>query len=116
MKIQGMFFLIFLFSGLTTVAQQNPGNTPAEILSNKIADKMKDSLALTMQQRSSIFDININISEWKGYARQQYKDSGNIGYYLQREENKRDSLYRNVLTEEQFLLYKQKKRNLISNN
>ena len=85
-------------------------------LSTQIAQKMQDSLYLSSEQRDSIYAINNRLQSQKMQARMQYAGADSIQYHLQRIENTRDSLYKPVLGAEKYLLYKQKKRNLISAN
>jgi hypothetical protein len=91
-------------------------NTAAEQLAENIARKMKDSLSLTEQEKNHVYGINLLLSNQKTAVRQQYSAPDSLRYHLQRVENSRDSLYREILNEEKFLLYRQKKRNLINNN
>lgn len=90
--------------------------TTAESIAAKIAQKMKDSLSLSETQKSQLYSINMEITTQKAAMRQQYAGSDLLAVKIQQEENKRDSLYRPVLTEQQYLLYRQKKRYLINNN
>ena len=114
MRLPIIFALIFI-TGYSAVAQDNP-NPLAENLAKKIADKMKDSLALTEQQRNSIFDINMQIHNQKMEKRKQYANDPLLGNQLQKVENTRDSLYRAVLPEDKFILYKKKRTNIVNNN
>lgn len=88
----------------------------AEQVAQKIARKMKDSLQLTDQQKDQLYVINMELHNRKTVARQQHSTADALRNSLQRIENERDSLYKPVLTNDQFLLYRQKKRYLISNN
>lgn len=81
----------------------------------KIADRMRDSLALNASQRESLYTINMQLAAQKDAARQASTDRQIVGRQLQRIENTRDSLFRPVLGEEKYLLYKQKKKSLINN-
>lgn len=92
-------------------AQTDPG---AEIAA-RIADRMKDSLQLSNIQRDSVYTINLQLHTQKMTARQQHTEPEALRQAIQQVENIRDSLYRPVLGEEKYLLYKQKKINLISN-
>jgi hypothetical protein len=89
---------------------------PAVRVANKIADKMKDSLGLSQEQRQQVFAINIRLFNYKAEARKRYQNRDSVEIAMQHIENRRDSLYRSLLTEHQLNLYKQKKRVLISNN
>jgi hypothetical protein len=104
--------LVLIFLGLCVTAQ-----TPYEQLASKISQKMKDSLLLTEVQRQSIYQINLELHNQKSSVWQQYNGSDSLlRLNLQLIENKRDSLYMPVLTEEQQVLYKQKKKSLVNNN
>lgn len=107
--ITTLFFVFVLYAakGQTSTAEQ---------IADRIAQRMKDSLSLTNQQKDSIYSINMKISDWKSSARQQYNANDSLRFYLQVIENRRDSLYKAVLDEPNYLLYKQKKRNLVNNN
>lgn len=93
----------------------NAQTGPAAELAAKIADRMKDTLLLTTVQRDSVYQINLSLHEQKMAVRSQQSDSETMRQRFQEIENTRDGRYRTVLGEEKFLLYKQKKRNLISN-
>lgn len=77
---------------------------------------MKDSLLLSDKQKDSIYSLNIRLNNEKAQLRSQYADMDSLQYHTQRVEASRDSLYRTVLDEEKYRLYKTKKRNLITNN
>jgi len=87
-----------------------------EEISNKIAQRMKDSLGLTTDQKSQVYNVNIQLHSQKMLARQQNENVDSLTVRFQRIENTRDSLYRPILTTEQFLLYVDKKKNLVNNN
>jgi hypothetical protein len=89
---------------------------PPHQLASKIAQKMKDSLNLSGAQKEAVKNINLNLSEQKMQARGTSKDRMIVGKSLQTIENKRDSLYKTILTPEQNALYHTKKRNLVTNN
>ena len=98
-----------------TVANAQAGG--AETLSLKIAQKMKDSLSLSPVQKDQVYTINLDLHTRKSGVWQQFAGSDSlIRVHVQRIENTRDSLYRTVLTEPQFILYKEKKRRLVNNN
>ena len=88
---------------------------PQEQLSRLIANRMKDSLTLTSNQRNQLYQINIQLHDAKSGIRQTYAGSDSLlTVHIQRIENARDSLYRPVLGEEKYFIYKQKKRNLVT--
>lgn len=114
-----LIMLLLSFSQIKLNAQniQNANtNANANALANKIAKKMKDTLGLSSQQRNQIKDVNISLHDQKMAVRSQYTNRDSVSVKLQKIEKTRDSLYRPVLTQQQYDLYKQKKRNLVSNN
>lgn len=88
---------------------------PAAQLSHKIANKVADSLNLNNQQRAKIFGINMELSRKKTEARKKSADRVAVGKDLQQIEGSRDAMYKEILTQEQYTLYLQKKRNLVNN-
>jgi hypothetical protein len=98
------------------ITHQSFSQSGSNILSARIADKMKDSLMLTMNQRNQIFNINIQLQNQKSSIRYQNYQGDTTRKKTQIVENSRDSLYNLVLSNQQFILYQQKKRYLISNN
>lgn len=105
-----MLFLLVLLAG------KLHAQTPAEQLSLKIAQKMKDTLSLTEQQKNQLYATNMAIHHQKMLVRQQHTITDSIRVRTQKIENTRDSLYRPILTEPKYQLYLQKKKQLISNN
>jgi hypothetical protein len=89
--------------------------SPATVLANKIAQKMKDTLGLSDTQKTQVYDLNMQLHNQKMSMRQQYAGDSVLREKIQAVENTRDSLYTTVLNEQQFNLYKQKKRLLINN-
>jgi hypothetical protein len=104
--------LFFLLAPVYLNAQQNPATN----LANRIATKMKDTLNLTANQRTQIYNINMQLYNQKLVVRQQYTNLDSVRVNLQRVENKRDSLYHIILPGNKYQLYRQKKRSLISQN
>lgn len=107
-----MIFSFLLLSVNFLQAQEH--DTTAAKLAHHMADKMKDSLGLNDAQRSEIFSINMELHRQKSEARSESNDRDIVGKNLQKIEGKRNNLYKNVLTTEQFALYFKKKRDLIS--
>lgn len=101
---------------ITAVADLKAQSNPAQDISSRIANKMRDTLSLFSAQRDSIYSINIELHNRKQLVRQQYSNMDSLRIKIQAIENTRDSLYRTVLSEEKYLMYRQKKRNLVSNN
>lgn len=115
MKMKLLMLAITILITSTCFSQAT--SAPAVQLAEKIATKMKDSLGLTVAQKNQIYDINMDLHNQKQDARTQH--TGNAPQTttaIQNIEKTRDSLYRPILTVPQFDLYKQKKRNLVSNN
>ena len=110
-------FFVFIACSIGLVMTLNAQSSPANQLAQKIAEKMRDTLSLTSPQYSQVYDINMRLHEQKMQVRQQQDwDRERISKSLQQVENTRDSLYGQILTEEQYRLYRGKKRNLISSN
>lgn len=110
-----ILFLIFVLC-VTTFLNAQTDNAPAAQLAHKIADKMKDSLNLTNQQRAKIFAINMELHKQKKEARDKSQDRTVVGKELQRIESGRDEMYKPILTEEQYVLYQKKKRFIVTSN
>lgn len=101
---------------LTVICAKAQNQTTASELAEKIAQRMKDSLSLSAEQKSTIYTINMQLHTQKQNYRQQYSNIDSLQYHIQRVESTRDSLYKNVIGQELYLQYKSRKRNLISNN
>lgn len=108
-----IIIIIGLFLGVSISMK---AQSQAEIVAGRVADKMKDSLSLTGNQRSSIYDINLQLANSKSEARRNFQQMDSIRIYMQRVENTRDSLYKSILNERQFLHYKKRKMILLSNS
>ena len=107
-------FLIFL---LGVCFNYSFGQTPpSQVLAHRIANRMKDTLALTALQTQSVYTINLNLDNSKMQARNLSTDRVIVGRAIQALEKTRDSLYKIGLTPTQYQLYLQKKRNLIKSN
>ena len=104
--------VVFLLIYCSGKAQQ----TPVEIISKKIADKMRDSLQLTVTQHDTLYAINVRLHNEQIAARQQYQSLDSVRRKIQRIENTRDSLYFPVLGSDKYSLYRSKKINLVNNN
>ncbi len=104
--------VLFLLIGMASKAQ----SATAIQIADKIARRMKDSLSLTEQQKDSINSLNILLSNKKAQLRKQYTDIDSLQVHFQRVERLRDTLYKTILGDEKYLMYKKKKRYLVSNN
>lgn len=109
------FFIVSLFLLINKKPFAQTTN-PATQLANHIAQKMKDTLTLTAQQKNQIYTVNINLHNLKMTIRQQYTNPDSLRIKMQRIERGRDSLYHLILPEPKYQLYLQKKRNLVSAN
>ena len=107
-----------IFIALITVIsfQLKAQQSAAGQYSQKVAQRMKDSLGLSVGQQDQLYQINMQIASQKASVWKRYTDNNSIRVHLQAIENTRDSLYRTVITEHQMILYRQKKENLLSNN
>jgi ABC-type histidine transport system ATPase subunit len=108
--------ILFVFICVTLLSSAQSGQ--AEVLSEKIAQKMFDSLSLNQQQKMQIFQINMFLHHQKADAWKKFENQDSVlGAKLQRIENSRDALYKRIISDEgKYNLYKQKKRYLVSNN
>lgn len=103
-----------IFFGVTASLNAQP---PAAIqLANHIAQKMKDTLELTTGQRAQVFSVNITLHNLKMAVRQNNTNPDSLRIKTQRIERRRDSLYQNILPQAKYVLYQQKKRNLVTAN
>jgi hypothetical protein len=111
-KIFFLFTCLILCLGFLKAQQ-----SPAVQLSEKIAQKLRDTLDLTSIQKNKIYDINMLLHNQKMAVRLQYVNQpDSMTRYIQRVEKTRDSLYRIELPLSKYNLYLQKKRNLVNNN
>lgn len=111
-----LILLTILMIGSTSLRAQD-ATANANALAGKIANKMKDSLSLSTDQRNGIKAINLKLHEEKTAVRSRYiNNRDSVGLYLQKVEYSRDTLYKTVLSPEQYQLYKQNKRVLVSAN
>jgi hypothetical protein len=110
MKKLLILFSVGFFSALVVNAQ----NDPATQISIRISERMKDSLNLTSDQKTQIFNANIGLDQQKLTILQNYSNIDSIKYHLLIIENTRDGLYSPILTSEQYQLYVQKKKRLVN--
>ncbi len=101
---------------LLAICQCCSAQSVGQQVTDRISQKMKDSLWLNTTEFSKIDSLNQLLYTRKMELRQQYGQPDSLTIYTQRVEKSRDSLYRLFLSVEKYQLYKQKKRNLISNN
>ena len=109
---------VFLLLAITVWSLSGFAQTSAqaEELSRKIAKRMKDTLDLTADQQQAIFQVNMQLFNQKQAARQQYTNTDSLRSALQRIENSRDSLYNTLMPVEKYLMYRNRKRYLVTNN
>ena len=112
------FSSILLLSGFLLGQHGNAQtNSPqSNLVAQKIAKKMKDTLGLSSHQRNQVFQINMDLNNQKQEVRQQTNIQDSLIARVQRIENKRDTLYFPVLGIGKYQLYLQKKKNLVNNN
>ena len=91
-------------------------SSASEQLSQRMAQRMKDSLNLSDGQRDQLYTVNQQLSAQKLALRAQMGASDSLGFKIQAVEKTRDSLYRPLLTVEQFQRYREKKSVLISSH
>jgi hypothetical protein len=112
-NMKNILITMILILGVQSLHAQS---TPATTLANKIAQKMKDSLSLSETQKTQIYNLNMQLHDQKMSVRQQYAGNNLLTEKIQQVENTRDSLYTSVLSEQQFNLYRQKKRTILNNH
>lgn len=108
MKQLIIFVILFISIITNSHAQMTPEAQAAEL-----AQKMKDTLSLTEQQKSQIQTATTTIQGTKSGLRQLYVGRA-LDYYLMMAEEDRDAVYKNILPEDKYSLYKQKRSTLLS--
>lgn len=110
-----IILLVILITGFSLCSRAQL--TYAQQYALKVAERMKDTLLLSSNQKAEIYNINIQISNQKANVWRQYTGVDSlIAIHLQQIENKRDSLYLPVIGEEKYSLYLNKKGKLLNNN
>jgi len=109
-----LLFLSWILIFMCPVKAQN--NNISTQMAERIAQRMADSLQLSDSQKAQIYAINIDIYQQKALLRQNTSRQDTLTPYIQQIENKRNVLYKAVLSQDKYLLYKQNKRNLIRGN
>jgi hypothetical protein len=112
--MQKILLIIMILLGASAAGKAQPGNA-ATALAAKIANKMRDSLSLTGVQRNQIYAINLQLHSQKQAVRQMAIPADSIAVKIQQVERTRDSLYKPITGPAAYIIYKQKKRNLVSN-
>ena len=101
---------IFVLAFMKAGAQSQAG---ADVAS-RIAQRLKDSLSLTLVEQQAVYAANIKLHNEKMAVRQLFSQPDSLRRHLQLVENTRDSLYKKVISQERFLLYLSKKENIVS--
>jgi hypothetical protein len=107
-----LIIILLITVSFCSKAQQ----TYAQQYSYKITEKMKDTLLLSESVKTRLYNINIDLQNKKAAVWQQYTNPDSLSVHLQQIENSRDSLYEFLFSNQQMVIYKQKKNKLISNN
>ena len=105
-------FVFLLVSCQLLTAQSSPGAQVAE----RLASRLRDSLGLSSEQQQSLYQVNMSLYYRNQQVRAMHTQPDSLRFYLQRVENTRDSLYRPVLGDEKYLMYKSRKRELLRTN
>ena len=110
-------FSVLLILGLFSSAgyAQAPVNY-ANLYAKKVAQRMKDSLSITDQQKNQVYELNMNLFAQKKIIWQTYTSRDSVQVHIQALEDTRDGLYRAILTDSQYALFLQKRHNLLNNN
>ncbi len=106
-----VLFLMLVLVSFKTKAQ----SSAAEQAANRMAQRVADSLHLTSSQKAGLYKINLSLNNQKLAAKQQPAADA-LRQQLQLIESKRDSLYRSVLTDQQFQQYTQRKASILGYN
>ncbi|PZR28926.1 MAG: hypothetical protein DI535_04200 [Citrobacter freundii] len=91
-------------------------NEPVIPFAEKVANRMRDSLSLSSIQRDSVYAINVRLMQESQDTRAKNLPPVELQTELQLIEGSRDRLYRQVLGQEKFLLYKPRKFALVFAN
>lgn len=111
--------LVFLVS-LSVYTYGQTSNSSAdqvgERLAERIAGRIADSLKLPQTIKERLYSVNLLLHREKMVEMRSGGNRATVAAALQRIENRRDSLYKQILPAEQFAWYKERKGLLISNN
>lgn len=107
-----ILFGAFLIMGTSINAQ----SATSEALAKKIALKVRDTLGLSSGDADRIYGANMQIAREKETLWSDFRSSPDLRAYLQKAENKRDSLYKIILSADRYVKYLRKKSVLISSN
>ncbi|RYZ29576.1 MAG: hypothetical protein EOP49_40480 [Sphingobacteriales bacterium] len=111
---RGMLLWIVIAASCLTASGQVDTTNPSGLNAWRVGQKMRDTLGLNSEQTQSLTRLTLVLQNRKTTVWYNYQGIDSVRFYVQTLENKRDSLYRPVLTEQQYNLYLQKKSSLIS--
>jgi hypothetical protein len=101
-----IFFVIGALMGTVSLQAQS---ATAVHTAAKVANKMKDSLNLSTDQRSLIYEINLRIAEERETSGNSYPSGDSTINGLRGLAPWRDTMYKRVLSPEQFQRYIRRK-------
>jgi len=116
MKIKNIIITLtvcLLALSINAIAQDN---LAAIKTASKVAQNMADTLNLNESERLQIYNINMDLYRQEKLIMESNLPKDSIESSLQKIENKRNGLYKAILTNEKYLIYKQKKRFLLRTN
>ncbi len=103
---------VFLNLAIHSSAQESPGVQ----LANHIADKMRDTLGLSLPERNQVFAVNMFIHNKKMIIRKITSNQDSLRIKIQKEEWKRDSMYQRILPPKKYEVYLKKKATILTSN
>ncbi|WP_126972917.1 hypothetical protein [Gynurincola endophyticus] len=106
-------FLTFFLLIVSFIGYSQSDNPAVIYRSNLVTDRMNDSLFLSPSQKDSIWSMTARLLRETELLFSQQMNSDSLKKSIQLVENKRDGLYKTVLTDEQFLKYKKHKVNIV---
>ena len=107
---------VFLIAILLGVKATGFTQDHAALVNARLLARMTDSLQLDPLQVYRIDSINNALTVQKNMLRLEFTNIDSLTKHIQLVERSRDSLYQIVLPFPTYFIYKEKKRNLISNN
>ena len=111
-KLALLFIICLAFSPVYSQA-----DSIAISLATRLANRIKDSLDLSENERNKILSVNLELHKRKLNVRNEYSDPGELKYFIQQIENTRDSLYKSSIdTDEKFQAYLSRKKSLLQSN
>lgn len=110
--IKFFFFLLLIVLSANSYGQADTLKVDASSL--RLASRMKDSIGLTNTAELRILGINETLFREKQEVWKKNTSIDSITLAIQRIENKRDALYKEVLEPAEYLLYLRKKRQILN--